>query len=166
MTVRKTTRRGKPRLVVDIHYTDSRTGEPARYRHDAEVQTVSAATAEERRLLAELGQKGYLERGRSEGAPAPASTPATPAPVAPPQAFTFKTAVELFRETKGVTELKATTLRGYNVSLDAYLVPKFGDELAAAIDFEAASRLDAELVKLTRAYGPARSGGYGGATST
>lgn len=142
MTVRKTTRRGKPRLVIDIVYTDARTGAPARYRRDAQVQTHAAAQAEERRLLGELGRVGYLP---DAALPSPAAAPAAPAPA--PAAFTFEDAVKLFRETKAVVELKRTTLRGYEVSFDAYLLPRFGATPAAALDHAAATKLDAELVQ-------------------
>jgi hypothetical protein len=51
MPVRGETRRGETRLVIDINYRrpDGTTG---RYRKDAQVQTITAARAEERCLLA------------------------------------------------------------------------------------------------------------------
>jgi integrase len=142
MTVRKTTRRGKPRLVIDIPYTDARTGRPARYRRDAEVQTTVAARAEEQRLVATLVRLGYIP-DRNEPPAAPAAAPPCGAPS---EAFTFDDAVRLFRETKALTALKATTRRGYDVSLDAHLAPRFGKGPLEAVDHTAVMRLDAELV--------------------
>ena len=57
MTVRKATRRGLPRLVIDIVFTKP-DGTQGRYRKDAQVQTMAAARAEERRLLSLLAQYG------------------------------------------------------------------------------------------------------------
>jgi integrase len=154
MTVRKTTRRGEPRLVLDIHYTDRRTGAQARYRRDAEVQTMSAARAEERRKLVELEQLGYIPDGQklSPEAPPVAGLPSkgqqealASAPKA--DAYTFGDALKLFRETKAVVELKRTTLRGYEVSFSAYLEPRFGEKPLESLGFEEVTKLDAELVK-------------------
>src|ERR1700684_1325374 len=57
MTVRQLVRRGERRLVVDIRYRNP-AGTRARYSHDAEVQTLHAARAEERRRLALLATTG------------------------------------------------------------------------------------------------------------
>ena len=46
MTIRKTTRGGRPFLVIDIAYRTS-DGTKRRYRRDAQVQTMIAARAEE-----------------------------------------------------------------------------------------------------------------------
>ena len=45
MAVRKSQRRGKPCLVIDIRYT-SKDGKQLRLRKDAQVQTMAAAKAE------------------------------------------------------------------------------------------------------------------------
>ena len=57
MTVRKETRGGRTRLVLDIQYRDAN-GKKSRYRRDAQVQTRRAAEAEERRLLVNIAQYG------------------------------------------------------------------------------------------------------------
>lgn len=150
MTVRTEQHAGKARLVIDILYTDARTGRRARYRRDAEVQTKAAAAAEERRLWAEIAQKGYLERpGGPARAPRGAPPAAGPAPKAeaPAEPFTFGDALKLFRATKAVTGIKATTLRGYEVTFKAYLEPRFGRLAASAVDHAAVGELDADLVK-------------------
>jgi hypothetical protein len=67
MTVRKETRRGEPRLVIDINYT-KRDGSRGRYRKDAQVQTLTAARAEDRRLLALLAQHGEPYEPAAPGA--------------------------------------------------------------------------------------------------
>ena len=48
--IRKEERRGERVLVLDIRYK-KKDGTRARYRKDAHVQTMAAATAEERRIL-------------------------------------------------------------------------------------------------------------------
>jgi hypothetical protein len=55
--IRKVNRRGKRTLVVDIVWRKA-DGSQGRYRKDATVQTMAAATAEERRLLANLATYG------------------------------------------------------------------------------------------------------------
>ena len=55
--IRKIDRRGKRVLVIDIRYTKP-DGSKGRFRHDAQVQTMPAATAEERRLVANIAQHG------------------------------------------------------------------------------------------------------------
>src|SRR5580704_16231587 len=65
MTIRKTRRRGIPVLIIDIHYRTPN-GQPARYRRDAQVQTMTAARAEERRLLTALAQVGEIPTGSDD----------------------------------------------------------------------------------------------------
>ena len=55
--IRKIERRGQRVLVIDIRYKKP-DGSKDRYRHDAQVQTMAAATAEERRLLANIAKYG------------------------------------------------------------------------------------------------------------
>ena len=57
MTIRKVKRRAETRLVVDITWK-KKDGTQGRYRHDAEVQTMAAVRAEERRILANIAQHG------------------------------------------------------------------------------------------------------------
>ncbi len=143
MGVRTERRRGKPRMVIDISYIDARTGEKGRYRKDAQVQTKGWAQAEERRLLAQLGRDGFLPDRHGPGVVQGDATPEK----AEPKATTFNDALKAFRAGKAVVELKATTLRGYEETFKAYLVPRFGPGALAAIDHAAVTELDAELVK-------------------
>ncbi|MDI1450145.1 site-specific integrase [Polyangium sp. 6x1] len=144
MTVRKTQRQGKPRLIIDIVYRKP-DGSKGRYRRDAQVQTVAAARAEERRLLAHLAQFGELPTEQAE--PKEASTPAEAETPEREQRFTFGDAVTLFREGKALTKLKPSTRQGYEEILTKRLLPKWKDRSLDTIDFSFASSLDAELVK-------------------
>ncbi|MDI3284723.1 site-specific integrase [Polyangium sp. 15x6] len=144
MTVRKKTRRGKLRWIIEIPYRDRRTGKRVRFRRDAQVQTSQAAHSEERRLIAQLEELGYIPAvpGQQDGPVEPVAPPP-----ASPQSFTFREAVELFRATKAITKLKRTTRRSYEVSFESELLPRFADMPAAEVDFVKVTKLDADLVK-------------------
>ncbi len=143
MAVRKKLRRGTHRLVIEIPYRDSRTGKRVRFRKDAQVQMAAAAQAEDRRLLAQLGQLGYLPTAAElAAAAAPPAEPETPV-----ERYTFGEAVELFRATRAITRLKRTTLRSYEATFVAYLLPRFKDAPLAGVEYAAIAQLDAELVK-------------------
>jgi len=135
--IRKVERRGQQRiLVIDIRYRKP-DGSKGRYRHDAQVQTMAAATAEERRLLANIAQYGDVHEPKPEARkeePKQAST-------------TFGEVVTKYRTTYMVTDLKATTRRGYGQVLDGVLLPRFKDKPVVEIDGEAAAKLDLELTK-------------------
>ena len=66
MPVRVVTRRDERRLIVDIRYRNP-DGTRARYRHDAEVQTLSAARAEDRRRLGLLATTGSAWASATDG---------------------------------------------------------------------------------------------------
>ena len=106
MTVRKDVRRGKPRWVIEIPYRHRLTGKRVRFRKDADVQTSSAAHAEERRLIAEYEQYGFIRTAAEKREEATAIEVAT-------KSRTFKEAYDLFMETKGITRLKLTTRMSY-----------------------------------------------------
>lgn len=137
MSVKKALRRGtKPRWVIDIPYKDRRTGKRVRFRKDADVQTSAAAHAEERRLLVEYAELGYIPTARDKRnavAETPRSSP------------TFEEAYRLFTETKAVTRLKRTTWRGYEMSLKAHLLPRWRDVRVDQLGWAAFEKLDAEL---------------------
>ena len=114
--IRKVDRRGRAILVIDILYK-SKNGTNARYRHDAQVQTMAAATAEERQILANIA---------SYGAPFPPSREVEDE-TETPRGPTFAEVVAEYRRTFMVTDLKPTTQRGYDSMLDATLLPWFGD---------------------------------------
>ena len=133
--IRKVDRRGERILVIDIRYRKP-DGSKGRYRHDAQVQTMAAATAEERRLLANIAQHGEPY----EPKPEPHEEEQTPS-------ITFGSVVKEYRATYMVTDLKVTTRKGYGVVLDTVLLPKFRDRPISAIDGDAASDLDLDLTK-------------------
>ena len=101
--IRKVTRRGKPILGVDIHYRKP-DGSFARYRHDAQVQTMAAATAEERRLFANIAQFGDVSE--------PQATDTEICEHGEPTC-TFGEAVDAFKAGKAITKLKPSTRVGY-----------------------------------------------------
>jgi integrase len=135
--IRKVERGGERVLVVDIHYR-KKNGSQGRYRHDAQVQTMAAATAEERRILGNIAQYGE---------------PFEPVEEAPPGdteekiAVTFGEVVQKYRMTYMVTDLKVTTRRGYGLVLDGVLLPRFKEKPIVEVDGEAASKLDLALTK-------------------
>lgn len=138
MTIRKVKRRGETRLVVDIVYK-RKDGAQGRYRHDAEVQTMAAARAEERRILANIVQFGEPFVPKPEVLAAEEKVP-----IAVP---TFNEMVETFLATKAVTALKPTTRIVYEEILETWLLPAFGKRLVDTIGYEDASQLDAAMVK-------------------
>lgn len=113
MTIRKAVRRGKPTLVIDIGYT-KKDGTSARYRKDAQSQSMTDARVEERRLLALIAQFGEPYEPREE------------AEDEKPPSITFAEAVILFRKGKAKTALKFTTRHGYDEILETRLLPRFG----------------------------------------
>jgi integrase len=115
--------------VIDILYRER--GEKKRYRHDAQVQHRLAAEAEHRRLLAELGETGTIL----------VKSPKDESDVAE---MTFKEAVEFWRKSN---TRKHTTVRGYNVNLDAHLLPRLGARPLTSIGFEDVTMLRAALAK-------------------
>lgn len=135
MTVRKETRAGQTRWVIDIPYRTS-DGKPKRYRRDAQVQTKTAAHAEDRRLYAELGQSGSLP-GAGE----------KPEPEPEPHRYTFAEAVRHYRATHMKTTLKPATRASYENRITMLLVPRFGDLPLEAVDRAAMTELDVELAE-------------------
>ena len=105
------------------------------------MQRAAAAHAEERRLIAEYQELGYIRTAREKREEAERTE------VLVRQAPTLEEAYRIFSETKAITRLKATTKRSYDVSLATYLLPRWKkiriNELGY-IDFE---RLDAQLKK-------------------
>ena len=115
MTIRKVERRGETRLIIDIHYR-KKDGSQGRYRHDAQVNTVAAATA---LLLA------------ASAAAAPAAAPLAGDMVPTGQRITrsvgfaivrvgeFFTVDEVvFGEEGDLALLGARTLEGFNATVD------------------------------------------------
>jgi integrase len=132
----KIERRGQRILVIDIRYKKPDGGK-GRYRHDAQVQTMAAATAEERRLLANIAKYGDAHEPKLE----------VPEVAAPKAITTFGEVVEKYTATYMITELRVTTRRGYGLVLDGQLLPRFKDKPIDKVDGDAASKLDLELTK-------------------
>jgi len=111
VTIRKEARSaGETRLVIDIRYRTA-DGRKHRYRRDAQVQTMAAAKAEERRLLVELAQHGELGR---EPEPEPTAQPV----------HTFEDLVRHLRCVH-IPTLKASTRRNYEQRMALYIEPFF-----------------------------------------
>ncbi len=134
--IRKIERRGERTLVIDIRFRKP-DGSKGRYRHDAQVQTMAAATAEERRLLANIAQYGDVHEPKPEA----------PAEATPTTSTTFGEVVKLYKTTYMITDLKVTTRRGYGLVLDGELLPRFKDKSIVDVDGDAAAKLDLELTK-------------------
>ena len=118
MTVRKDERRGK--LVMDLGYRTPH-GKTARYRRDAQVQTLIAARAEERRLMALISQYGRPVE--------PAANQTNSVEIEDndaPVEKTFAEVVAEYQATYMITDLKVTSRRGYHSVLRGALLPRFG----------------------------------------
>jgi integrase len=139
MTIRKVHRRGETRLVVDITWK-KKDGTQGRYRHDAEVQTMAAARAEERRILATLAQHGEA----FEPKPAPSTEESKPAP---PTRLRFAEAVELFQRTVAITNLKPSSRVGYDEVFRTRLLPRLGDLPIDRLGLDTMTELDADMVE-------------------
>ncbi len=135
--IRKVERRGKRILVVDIVWRKA-DGSQGRYRKDATIQTMAAATAEERRLLANLAKFGEVFEPKPE-------VPKEEQP--PPRSITFGEAVELFQKGKAITALKPSTKRGYEGIISTQLLPVLKHRPIDGIGFVDASQIDAQLVE-------------------
>ncbi|WP_170319930.1 tyrosine-type recombinase/integrase [Polyangium spumosum] len=144
MAVRKVERYGETRLLIDIQYK-KRDGTRARFRKDAEVQTWTAARAEEKRYLLNIANHGEpFEPGT---APAVDSGDSSGSNAAPKPKKTFAEVVGEFRETFMVAELKVTSRKGYESVLRASLLPKLGKLTLDKVDGKAAADLDLALSK-------------------
>jgi integrase len=140
MTVRKKMRRGKPRLVIEIPYKDPDTGVRIVFRQDATVQNKTAAEAEHRRKLIELAETGRIRRAREKRLEEKEKDDQKRRCIA------FRDAYDLFKETKAASRIKATTRRGYFVSLDTYMVPRWADlPVDGTLWFNEFDKLDAEM---------------------
>ena len=156
MAVRSVTRRGERRLVIDIPYLTP-SGEKARFRRDAEVQTLLSARAEERRRLALLAATGSPVEGGSASTIGSTTSPTDRAVelasdtnvsgVKIIEGTTFEEATKPFLRVYGGTRLKPSTRRGYKNVLDSFLIERIGAKRLDEIDATVVRELDAELVK-------------------
>jgi len=135
MTVRREIRGAEPRVVIDIPYRQN--GRKRRYRRDAQVQTMAAARAEERRLLAELAETGEIL----------VRTAAEPQQPAATERVTFAAATKRFFDVKGATSLKPSTRASYREIADGIVGPALDDLPLDSIEWNAVATLDAALAK-------------------
>lgn len=144
MTIRKIERHGSPVLVLDLLFR-RKDGSKGRYRRDAQVQTMTAARAEERRLLANIAMYGepFEPTAASVGAGGTTTGPTEKAETG----VSFGEAVTLFRQGRAITRLKARTRVGYESILELRLLPRFQDRPIASIGFEDVTALDATMVE-------------------
>lgn len=126
MAVRKDARRGV--WVIDFWYPN-KSGVQKRYRKDSQAKTRKDAVGEETRLMANVAIYG---------------SPFAPAEVVQDGAIPFRKAVDEFRVGMALTELKASTRRGYNEILDSVLLPRFAKESIGTIDYAMVQKMDAE----------------------
>jgi integrase len=146
MAVRITKRRGKRRLIIDIRYTKP-DGSPGRYRKDAEVQTLAAARAEERRRLAALALTGSPSTRVDETSDTPdPSTGSTHRLQTTPKPSLAEVVEGCYR-TFAQTSLKPSTRRGYEAVLKGFVLPRIGDRPINMIDAACMRSLDAEMVE-------------------
>jgi len=138
MAVRKVLRHGKPRLFIDIRYK-RKDGGRGRFRKDAQVQTMAAARAEERRYLLAIAEHGQPFAPSEQGEQAPTGEVSS--------GKTFADVVGEYRSTFMITDLKVTTRRGYDAVFEGTLLPRFGDRPFGKVDGAAAGELDVELAK-------------------
>jgi integrase len=141
-------RRGETRLVVDITWK-KKDGTQGRYRHDAEVQTMAAARAEQRRVLANIAQYGDAyapvegEVVQTTGAEPYQEQGKTPEPTT----TRFTEAVEAFQRTTAITKLKPSSRLGYDEVFRTRLIPALGDLPIGRIGLDTMTELDAGMVK-------------------
>lgn len=140
MTVRTETRRGERRWLIDIRYSKP-DGTRGRFRRYAEVQTLTAARAEDRRRLMLLATTGYpFERAEVE--PEGASSEESPEPE---EMRTFESVAKDYLEQFAPSHLKPSTRAGYRKVIEAHLIPVFGALKLDEIDAAAVRKLDAKL---------------------
>jgi len=144
MPVRVVTRRDERHLVVDIRYRNP-DGTRARYRHDAEVQTLSAARAEDRRRLGLLATIGSPYGVLSPNGALVASAEDDDEPEVPPAPL-FKEVAKEYMADYAKSELKPSTRFGYKQKLK-FLLERIGNLPINLITPAKVRELDAELVE-------------------
>jgi integrase len=113
--------------VIDFFYVDP-SGRKRRYRRDARVQTKAAGEAESRRLYLAAVATGVVPGADGDDGVA--------------ETFTFNDAVTLWR---AHWVKKHSTRCGYDVNLDAHLVPRFGHRRLDSIGYADVAGLRAAL---------------------
>lgn len=147
MAVRTDTRHGTRRWIIDIRY-EKPEGTRGRFRRYAEVQTLTAARAEDRRRLMLLATTGCpFERAESEPASSEVSHDEDDAEREVP---TFEAVAKDYLERYAPSHLKPSTLAGYRKVIEAHLIPALGELKVDAIDAAAVRELDARLLTKKR----------------
>ncbi len=144
MAVRIVIRRDERRLLVDIRYRNP-DGTRARYRHDAEVQTLQAARAEDRRRLALLATIGS-----PHGVLAPSGAPIIEPPESEPEADAgplFRDVAKEYMAAYATSHLKPSTRFAYDKRLQGFFLNAIGDLPITQITPSKVRELDAELVE-------------------
>jgi hypothetical protein len=134
MAIRRVVRAGKPSLFIDIRYRTS-SGEKRRFRRDAQVQTMAAARAEERRLIVQLAEHGELPSLSFEKSP-----------IEEVPAISFAEAIDRYKATVLLTK-KPSTRIGYREILGSWFLAPLSDLKLGDIDAKVLNELDAKLVK-------------------
>lgn len=155
MAVRIVKRRGERRLIIDIRYTQP-DGARGRFRHHAEVQTVAAAHAEDRRRLGALAITGSPEV-TPVAAPIATSETLVRASTAEGKGETndgkkaagpsFEEVAKEYLRTFAPSHLKPSTLFGYKRTLESFLVPRLRRRRLNEINANVVREFDAVLVR-------------------
>jgi hypothetical protein len=138
MAIRRSRRRGEPCMFIDIRYT-TKDGRSVRFRKDAQVQTMAAAKAEEKRYLLNIAQYGSPYE--------PLVETEMPLSDSPEAVIYFADVVNEFRQTYMLANLKITSRKGYEAVLTGRLIPRFGSMPITHVDSRAAEELDLDMVK-------------------
>jgi integrase len=144
--VRRTTRRSKRVLVIDFTYTKP-DGTEGRYRRDAAVQTMAAATTEE--ASRKLGATLYGDPERMCGQNGQPLRPVEAAQVpAAPKELTFGETLDRYLAEYAPSALAPSTLDGYRCALNGRVRPALGRLLvSAAFDIARSREIDVSLAK-------------------
>ena len=137
MAVRTEERRGRRVLIIDIRFRKP-DGTKGRYRHDAEVQTLASARAEDRRRLAAVALTGAPGTGLAQTTSTDATSEEKPRATCP----TFATVAEQYQASYAVSNLKPSTKFGYDKVIKALLVPRLGRLAVDTIDANVVRELD------------------------
>jgi integrase len=144
MAVRIEKRRGERHVVLDI-YWQKPDGTLGRYRRDAEVQTLAAARAEERRRLAAIALTGSptstvpIDQARHDATVNGTARKA--------DTVKFADAARDYLALYAPSRLKPSTRSGYECVIATVLVPRFGALPITGITAGQVRELDAELVR-------------------
>ncbi len=119
--VRRVTRGGKPRWVLDFRYTN-RNGERVRFRRDASVQLFEPAVAEAKLLMARAAATGTVEDGEAAAAVKARAAKAAAKPIS----ITFEAFVHGPFEMQYLPSFRPATTFRYRALLRQWLIGFFG----------------------------------------